>query len=212
VKNNREFLGFTGRIQGRIFMSRRRTGAELEEMARIARAREAARRQATIDANRPYRPRGDQTAAFYRSMLRVDGTDRIVYGVSIDAETVGAGGLLTLADAGLMAGSSGTGNIYAGSIKGSGVRPTRVAWYYGDATPTVVRTSWGSRWIKKYDISTGNQSHRSTPFSEVTGDIDVTTLKTRFLTLFGPTGSKRTSALGEKGKATLTFERGSIFS
>ena len=190
-------------------MGRRRTGAELEGMARIARAREAARRQATIAANRPYRPRGDQTEAFYRSMLRFRGADRLIYGVSVDANTLGAGGILSLADAGLMTGSA-TGGIFVGSIRGSGIKPTKVSWYFGDATPTVERTAWGSRWIKRYDVSTANQSHRSTPFSEVTGDVDVTALTTRFQSLFGPTGTKKGLALGAKGQATLTFERGNI--
>lgn len=191
-------------------MGRRRTGAELEEMARIARAREAARRQATVAANRPYRRRGTQTDAFYRSMLRFRGADRLIYGVSVDANTLGNGGLLSLSDAGLMA-SSTTGGIFVGSIRGSGIKPTKVSWYYGDETPTVERTAWGSRWIKRYDVSTAGQSHRSTPFSDPAGDISVTGLTTRFQALFGPGGTKRNATLGAGGQATLTFERGNVF-
>jgi hypothetical protein len=144
-------------------------------------------------------------------MLREQNNDRAVFSTNIDANTVAASNaILTPAEAGLLVELVPTSGILVGNLRGSGTKPTKVSWYYGNATAEVEWTPWQTRWIRFYDQSVGEQSHRSTPFSRTTGDITSDNLKAQFINLFRPTGSKRTLALGKKGKATLTFENARI--
>lgn len=192
-------------------MGRRKTVAELREALEEAERRETARRNRRVQANRPYRQRGAATDIYYRSMLREQGTNRAVFSTSVDANTVGAAGaILTPTQAGLLTTLTEASGILVGRLRGSGTKPTKISWYFGNATPEVEFTPWQTRWIKFYDVSTGGQSHRSTPFSRTTGDITSTNLRTAFNELFGATGTVRTQALGQRGKATLTFENAPI--
>ncbi|MCL1468678.1 hypothetical protein [Argonema galeatum] len=188
-------------------MGRRRTSGELEEMLRLARAREQARLQHRIDNPAPYRGRGPRTEGLYRSMLRFKGTSRAVYEISVDKETVP--GKLTLAQVGLLAANAalGAGEILIGAIKGSGVKPTKIQWFFGVAPQAVPPSTGHGRWIRRWARDTGGQSHRSTPFSRVSGPVDSAGLTTAFHDLIaGPLAP----ALGAGGDATLIFERGNV--
>lgn len=199
-------------------MGRRKTIAELREALEEAQRREQARATRRVERNRAYRSRGAQTSAFYRSMLRERGNDRAIFQISVDSNTVaapaGAGtqqqSILTVEQAGLLGTLTEGSGVLVGPIRGSGTKPTKISWYFGNSTAEVEWTPWRTRWIRFYDEGPGGQSHRSTPFSRATGDIDVGGLRTAFSALFGPTGTVRQRALGDKGKATLTFENAPI--
>jgi len=180
-------------------MGRRKTVAELKEALAEAERRETARRNRRVEANRPYRARGTTTNVFYRSMLREQG-NKAIFSTSVDANTLGGtGAILTATDAGLLTTLTQESGILVGSLRGSGTKPTKISWYYGNATPEVEFTPWQTRWIRFYDVSNAGQSHSRTPFSGATGDITSQNLK-----------CWRSLALGEKGKATLTFENAAI--
>jgi hypothetical protein len=151
-------------------------------------------------------------------MLRRSGNDRAVFLVTVDANIVAAPGgapgggdsIVTVAQAGLLNEVQPTDGVFVGPIRKSGTKPTKISWYYGNATAVTEFTPWQTRWIRFYDENIGGQSHRSTPFSKATGDITSENLRTGFIELFGPTGTVRQRALGERGKAMLTFENAAI--
>lgn len=89
------------------------------------------------------------------------------------------------------------------------MKPTRVHWYQGDATPVRVKTDWNTSWTRYYN-STGDRSHYSMPFSLATGLITVDEIQEKFNELFGPTGTKRSLLGASNGRAYLTFERAPV--
>ena len=180
-------------------MGRMKPAYYYERQAAEAVAREAYYRtrtpsDTTTVKNRP------TTTLYYNSLLVRNGADAVVYKVS--PSTAGLG-IITAAEAGLMA-APPTGKQPL-NMRSSGVTPTKIHWYKGDATPSASRTPWNSRVIKYYD-STGTQSHYSLPFSRVVDTFDSRDLQTAFNALFS--GTRRTTLLGaENGRAYLELEK-----
>ncbi len=147
--------------------------------------------------------RGPAVTAYYRSLLVKDGTEHRVFSTSVYQDTITR---LPLADAGLLttlpAGTS------ARPLRKSGVRPTKIHWYSGNANATVVRTQWNSAWVRYYDAT--GRSHFSIPFSEATGAFGPEQLTDQFELLFGTGGSRRALIGAQNGRAYIEFERASI--
>lgn len=183
-------------------MARMKPAYYYERQAREAKARDTYYETrvpplVTAVKNRP------SVVAYYRSLLIKQGTDEAVYKVSVKQAAIN---LVSLAEAGLPETVANT--IFPLVMRGSGVKPSQIHWYKGDATPTASRTPWQSRVIRYYD-KTGPQSHYSMPFSRATGAFTPTDLKTAFNALFG--GTKRASLLGTaNGRAYLELETAPI--
>lgn len=139
------------------------------------------------------------TVKYYRSLLVRQGTDPTIFKVSVNNAALA---LVTATQAGLL--DALTATETALNLRGSGVKPTKIHWYKGDASPVGRRTAWNSRYIRYYDTA-GTQSHYSMPFSRATGAFDPNDLKNAFNTLFS--GSNRTTLLGAaNGRAYLELE------
>jgi hypothetical protein len=146
--------------------------------------------------------RGDTTQLFYRSLSLVDGTDPLIFRTDVRTATLG---IVSAAQAGLKTTLANT--EAALPLRGSGLVPTKLQWYKGDATPSVQRTAWNTHWTRYYQTNT----HHSMPFSRATGSFTAHDLTTAFNALFGATGTVRDGALGTKnGRANLTLERAPI--
>lgn len=147
--------------------------------------------------------RGAATPLYYRSMLLKAGTNPLIYSVSVDNDTLTG---VSAAEAGLMT-TLGAGEV-ALRLRGSGVKPTKLHWMRGDATPVKVRTDWNTSWTRYY--SAGGGSHKSIPFSRATGVITPDELQDAFDGLFGGAGTKRSLLGTANGRAYLEFERAPI--
>lgn len=178
-------------------MGRHLTVEQLEYRLDIAKRRRAAKEAARIANPKPYVKRPPETSLFYCSVFY----NNVFYQVSVNSETLELIGGAT--ELGLL--TELPGGATALSIRGSGIRPSMLKWYYGDATPQVITTAWGSRYIKNYDAR-GGQSHRSCPISIATGTFSFDELAAKFNGLFGAGGSKLT-LLGDRGEAELVPER-----
>ncbi|QLE58760.1 hypothetical protein [Nostoc sp. TCL26-01] len=189
-------------------MARRKSAYELEELAKIARAKEAARKQAKQDNPKPYNARNpvDFETVYYRDPLEAGRF--LQFEVKKQALT-NLGGI---ADAGLLA-TIPDGSVVVEVNRGSKIAVVKLRWYYGDGTAIVVpATAEHGRWIKKYDARNG-QSHWSTPFSIATGTFTLNTIIDRFKTYFNNTnGTKRESVLGVNGYAELVVGYGKQYS
>lgn len=177
-----------------------------ERQATIANAREAYRRNNPPTPPTTVRSRGAATPVWYRSLALVDGTDHRVFKTSVDADTLS---IVPIATAGLLATAPADTAIF--SLRGSGVTPTKLCWQKGVATPTRVRTAWGSSYIKYYEGNNNDtvRSHYSMPFSRATGTFSAADLREAFETIMG--GGLRTTMLGaENGRAYLQLERAPI--
>lgn len=178
-------------------MGKHLTVEQLERRLDIAKRRRAAKEAARIANPKPYVKRPPETILFYRSVFY----NSIFYEVSVNSETLELiGGATAL---GLLAALPDGSTALP--IRGSGIRPSMLKWYYGDATPQVITTAWGSRYIKNYDAR-GGQAHRSCPISIASGAFNLDNLVAKFNGLFGPGGSKLT-LLGERGEAEMIPER-----
>ena len=147
--------------------------------------------------------RGASTTLYYRSLLLKAGAEPLIFAVNVDNDTLAN---VSAAEAGLKT-TLGAGEVSL-RLRGSGVKPTRIHWMRGDATPTVQRTAWNTKWVKYYQAGAG--SHRSVPVSEATGAITPDDIQQRFDELFGPTGSKRGLLGTANGRAYIEFERAPI--
>ncbi len=147
--------------------------------------------------------RGAATTAYYRSLLIKDGTEHRIFRTSVYQDTITR---LPLADAGLLA--TLPVDTSALPLRGSGVKPSKIHWYSGNAAPTVVRTAWNSSWVRYYDAA--GRSHFSIPFSETTGAFGPEDLMGQFELLFGEGGSRRALIGAQNGRAYIEFERASI--
>ncbi|QLE54832.1 hypothetical protein [Nostoc sp. TCL26-01] len=186
-------------------MARRKSAYELEELAKIARAREAARKAARLANPKPYKARKpeDFQIAYYRDPLE---TGRFLQFEVKKQALTNLGGI---AEVGLLA-TVPDGSVVVEVNKGSKIAVVKLRWYYGDATAEVKNTSYGTRWIKKYDDK-GGQSHWSTPFSVATGTFTMNTILDRFKAIFNDS-TKRTNILGANGYAELIVGYGKQYS
>lgn len=178
-------------------MARRPSAAELERRAARARARESFVRPPR-PAGTAVQQRGATSEFFYRSLLRKsDATTHQLFSVNVEDTTITAFG--GAANAGLLA-DPGADTVLNTRRT---IKPTRAHWYRGRATPISQVSPWGSGWTQYYD----NDTHRSVPFSRVTGAFDARDLKTAFNTLFGEGGSARGLLGGVNGRAYLDLEK-----
>lgn len=188
-------------------MARRKSAIELKELARIAEARDAARKAALLANPKPYKPRvpDDFQTVYYRDPIEAG--RYLQFEVKKQAIT----NLGSLADAGLVD-TVASDAVVVEINRGSKIAVVRLRWYYGDASPEVKTTAYGTRWIKKYDDKNG-QSHWSLPYSVASGAFTLNTIIDRFKTQFNNTdGTKTTSVLGANGYAELVIGYGSQYS
>lgn len=178
-------------------MGKHLTVEQLKRRLEIAEKRRAAKLAAKLASPKPYKERPPEVILFYRSVFDND----IFYRVSVNSETLGLIG--GAAQVGLL--TALPDGASAVPIRGSGVSPTMLKWYYGDANPVVVTTTWGSRYIKNYDPQSG-QSHRSIPLSVASGAFKLSDLEDKFDGLFGASGTKL-GLLGVRGQAEMVIER-----
>ena len=148
--------------------------------------------------------RGAMTTAYYRSLIQLDGTDHLIYSVSVPSATVN---LLTLAEAGLKA-TLGAGEV-ALRLRGSGMKPTKVKWYRGSTNPVRRRTAWNTMSARYYD-SAGGRSHYSMPFSKATGVFNADDISDAFNALFGAGGTKRALLGSQNGRAYIEWESATV--
>lgn len=150
------------------------------------------------------RSRGAMTTAYYRSLIQLDGTDHLIYSVSVSDVTISQ---LTLAEAGLKA-TLADGEV-ALRLRGSGMKPTKVKWYRGSATPVRRRTAWNTMSARYYAPVQG-RSHFSMPFSKATGVFNADDISDAFNNLFGAGGSKRGLLGAQNGRAYIEWESATV--
>lgn len=179
-------------------MGRMRPAWYLQRQTAEAVAREAYRAAYAGPApNTTIESRGASTTVYYRSLLLQAGVDPLIFQTSVANSTLA---LLPVTDSGLLL-TLGATDV-SRPIRNSGVKPTRVAWYQGDPTPRTARSAWNTSYSRYYIPGT----NRSTPFSKATGTLDASDLRTRFNTLFGEGGSRRSLLGASNGKASIVFE------
>jgi hypothetical protein len=187
-------------------MGKRLSPAELEERAKLARAREAAMKARRTANPKPYTPRTaeDFSTIFYRDPLE---TGRFL---EIDVKARALTKIGGVAAAGLLA-TLPDGSVAVKITRGSKIPIVKLRWYFGDANASPVMTPWGTRWIKKYDAD-GGQSHYTLPFSIATGVFTLDTIQTKFREYFNETnGTKRTEMLGANGSIELVMGYGNQY-
>jgi hypothetical protein len=174
--------------------------------------RQAQQAQARADYYRNYVPpaedatiesRGASTDLYYHSLIQMNGTDHVMYKVSVPNATLT---LLPAADAGL---ATTPGTATPLRLRGSGLKPTKIHWYRGRATAIRRRTAWNTSVAVYYDDQ-GGRSHFSIPFSQATGVFQPDDLKQQFETLFGPSGTRRNLLGAVNGRAYIEWERATI--
>lgn len=151
--------------------------------------------------DRTINTRGATTDLYYRSLILLEGTDHLIYGVSVPNTTLA---LLPATDAGLK--TTLTSGETASRIRGSGVKPTKIHWYKGRATP--IRRP--SAWQTSVAVYHEDNSHKSIPFSKATGNFNADDLADAFNALFGAGGTRRTLLGTTNGRASITWEQVSI--
>lgn len=183
-------------------MARRRSVAALQRELNEAQAR------AAYITNNPgpavgtqVQSRGASRSLYYRSLIMGSGASRTIYTVNVLAATAA---IMTPAQAGLKETLETTEST--NRLRGSGVKPTRAHWYRGEATPNYVRSRYGTTYARTYVQG----SHRSMPFSIVTGDFSADDLADSFRTLFFGSGALRSQLGAANGRAYLEFERAPI--
>ena len=191
-------------------MARRRSAAELTELAAKKKIQEAARKAAREANPKPYvaRPEIDFEYGFYIDPLNNEAALR--FRIPKDSLTLYGG----LAKAGLVA-TLPTGKAQINIGKGNKRVTFRIRWYFGNATPEVVpETASHRRWIRFADKTAGKYTH-TLPFGASAGDgtdptPSVDSLIVRFDQLFN-TVSERAKLLGAKGVAVLEQGYGSKY-
>jgi hypothetical protein len=146
-------------------MPRRRSAAELAELAAKKRIQEAARKAARETTPKPYVPRPETSFeyGFYVDPLNNEAALR--FRIPKDSLTLYGG----LAKAGLVA-TLPSGKAQINSGKGNKRVIFRVRWYFGNATPEVVaETATHGRWIRFADKTAGKYTH-TLPFGASAGD------------------------------------------
>lgn len=182
-------------------MGRMRPAWYYERQANEAQARADYYRNRTPPAeDTTIETRGAMTDVYYRSLIQIEGTDHLIYKTSVPQSTLN---LVPAADAGLLT-TLGVGQT-ASRLRGSGIKPTKLHWYRGRATPIRRRTAWNTTVAVYYDDAAG-QSHYSIPFSRTTGNFDANDLKTAFEGLFGTGGTRRSLLGAANGRAQIEWE------
>ncbi len=148
--------------------------------------------------------RGAMTELYYRSLIQIEGTDHVIYSVSVPSQTLN---LVSASEAGLK--TTLTTGETALRLRGSGLKPTRVKWYRGSTNPVRKRTAWNTLSARYYD-NAGGRSHYSIPFSKATGVFNADDLKDAFTALFGPGGTKRSLLGSANGRAYIEWERATV--
>jgi hypothetical protein len=191
-------------------MARRKSAAELAELAAKKRIQEAARKAAREASPKPYvaRPETDFQYGFYIDPLNNEAALR--FRIPKDSLTLYGG----LAKAGLVATlPAGKAQINIG--KGNTRVTFRVRWYFGNAIPEVVpETAAHGRWIRFADKTAGKYTH-TLPFGASAGDgtdptPSVDSLIVRFDQLFN-TETEKARLLGAKGVVLLEQGYGSKY-
>jgi hypothetical protein len=183
-------------------MARRKSSAELTELANKKKTQEAARKAQREAAPKPYkaRPETDFEYGFYIDPLdnaaacrfRIPKDSLLLYG--------------TLARIGLVA-TLPTGKAQVNIGKGNKRVIFRVRWYFGNATPEVVaETAAHGRWVRFADKTAGKYTH-TLPFGASAGDgkddtPTVDSLINRFNQLFN-TADEKSRLLGARGVVVL---------
>ena len=145
--------------------------------------------------------RGPTTTLYYRSLVQKVGSERLLYAVNVDNDTLTQ---VPAVDAGLLT-APGAGQVGL-RLKGSGVKPSRIHWYRGDSAPQYVTSRYGTRYVRNYVAG----SNRSIPFSVATGDFSADDLNDQFQILFGSGGTRRALLGASNGRAYVELERAPI--
>ena len=183
-------------------MGRMKKAWYYERQAQQATARDNYYRDRVPPESSDIESRGASTDLYYRSLIQIEGTDHVIYTVSVPNTTLAK---VTASEAGLMT-ALGTDDV-ALRLRGSGMKPTKLHWYKGATTATRRRTAWNTSVARYYDTESG-RSHYSIPFSRATGVFNADDLKDAFVALVGPSGSKKTTLLGAvNGRAYIEWER-----
>lgn len=175
-----------------------------QRQANIAEARNAYFANKGPSTPGPIQERGASTGLYYRSLTLTDGTNPLIFSVQVPND------ILALTPAAILGlkETLGVGEV-ALRIRGSGVKPSKIHWYEGTATPVRTNTPWGSSVSRYYD-NTGGRSHYSAPFSETTGTFTASALREDFEGMFGVGGTHR-NLLGLKhGRAWLELEQAPV--
>jgi len=144
--------------------------------------------------------RGETSTLYYRSLLQFNGLDPLIYRVDVRDETLA---LVPATDLGLLT-TLGAGET-ALRLRGSGVKPTKIHWYQGAATPTRSTTPWGSSVSRYYA-----DNIYSAPFSQAVGVFSAKDLAEAFDGLFGAGGSRLALLGPANGRAWIEFEQAPI--
>jgi hypothetical protein len=183
-------------------MGRIRPAWYYQRQAQEAQARQNYFANRVPPQNATIESRGQSTELYYRSMILLEGTDHLIFKVSVSNDNLA---LLPAADAGLLT-TLGAGET-AQRIRGSGLKPTKIHWYRGTATPSRRRTDWGTSVARYYDTQ-GGRSHYSMPFSRATGNFNPDDLRDQFNVLFNSTNGTRRTLLGAaNGRAYVEWEQ-----
>jgi hypothetical protein len=191
-------------------MARRKSAAELTELAAKKRIQEAARKAARETSPKPYVPRPETNFeyGFYVDPLNNEAALR--FRIPKDSLTLYGG----LAKAGLLA-TLPPGKAQINIGKGNTRVTFRTRWYFGSATPAIVpETASHGRWIRFADKTAGKYTH-TLPFGASAGDgtdptPSVDSLIVRFDQLFNTEAEKR-RLLGAKGVVVLEQGYGSKY-
>jgi hypothetical protein len=189
----------------KLFMARRKSAIELEELAKIKRS-QAAARLAERNANpKPYKPKKDEdyTTVFYRDPI--DNNRLLSLKVANGTLTLWGGsaaaGLLTAAPA---------NTAVVEITRGSKIPIVKVRWFFGDETPVVVpATATHGRWIKFYDTKEG-QAHHQVPFTVAGATPDLDGIILAFYAKLN-TEAEKSRIIGAKGRADLVMGYGNQY-
>lgn len=182
-------------------MARMKPAYYYQRKATIAQARDTYRENnPPAPASGPIEGRGAATDLYYRSLSLTNGSDPLIFVVKVPTATLG---LISATQLGLP--TALTAGQVGLRLRGSGVKPSKVHWFAGDATPTRQSTPWGSSWAKYY----ADKSY-SAPFSRATGLFNASDLRDAFEALFGTGGTERALLGAANGRAWLELEQAAI--
>lgn len=183
-------------------MPKRYSPAELEERAKKARAREAAIAARRTNKTRVHTPKlaADFSTVFYRDPIQ-----GLV--LQFDVKAVALTEIGGLAAVGLLD-EAPVGSSIVTVSKGLKIPYIKIQWYYGDQNASIVKTPWGTEWLKKYDVK-NKQSHYSLPISQASGAFTINNMITKFREYFNETDGTKKNILGENGRAELLIGYGS---
>lgn len=183
-------------------MSRRRPAYRLQRELNEANARENFIENYTGPAQgTTVQSRGPTTELYYRSLAQSVGTERVIYKINVDNDTLTQ---VPAVDAGLL--TTLTSTQVAQRLRGSGVKPSRMHWYRGDPSPIYVNSRYGTSYPRTYVPG----SNRSIPFSVATGAFSADDLSDQFQILFGNGGTRRALLGASNGRAYVELERAPI--